>query len=107
MEQQLLSTVLAWGIALALLVIAGAILRNRRDIHWTVVAVYNVGTIALALAAAVTATSVLLSGSTLEAPARWFIIIARAVAAVLFLAVAMEATDRPRWVCRILARWFD
>jgi len=101
---QFVSTMFAWAITLILLVVAASVIRHRQDIDWWASAAFAVGALCLAIAALVSATSVFFSGAAVSDFWRWIIIITRAIAAVLFLGVAMDMVGRPRWLLRLVER---
>jgi len=101
---QLVSTLFAWAIAVILLVVAASVIRRRQNIDWWASAAFAVGALCLAIAALVSATSVLFSGAIVPDAGRWTIIITRAIAVVLLLGVAMDMVGRPRWLLRLVER---
>jgi len=104
MDPQLVSTGFAWLLVAATGLIAFLVLRTHRGIDWWASAAFAVGTLLLAIAAAVTATNVLVTGPNIGPNGRDAIIVLRAVATALFLGVAMDVTGRPRWVGRFVER---
>lgn len=97
------STLLAWALVLPLAVICWIVIRAHKDIDWTASAAFVIATFLLAVSGAVLATSAFVTGDVASDPVRWFVIVTRALAATLFLGVAMDVTGRPRWV----GRWLE
>ena len=104
MDPQLAATALAWVVVLTTGLIAWVTIRTKGHIHWSASAAFAIGALALAIAAAISATEVLRAGPRLSEEARWLIIFCRAIATTLFLGVAMDLTGRPRWVGRVMDR---
>lgn len=102
MDPQVLSTTLAWAMVILTALVALIVVRQRSHIHWSASAAFAVAALLLAVAAALSATSVLVRGPAIGEEARWIIIVCRALATVLFLGTAMDLTGRPRWIGRIL-----
>lgn len=97
------SAFISWLLVLPLAVICWVVIRKHADIDWAASAAFTIATLLLAVAAAVLATSVFVTGVIASDPVRWFVIVARAISATLFLGVAMDVTQRPRFV----GRWLE
>lgn len=104
MNLQELTTILAWTMVVLAGLIALYVVHNRSCIDWYASATFALAALLLAVAAATSATSVLMGGPRIPDEARWAIIVCRALSTVLFLATAMDVTGRPRWLARILRR---
>lgn len=104
MDPQALSTAFAWLLVLATALIAIVVIHGNHAIDWRASAAFAAASLLLAVAAVVSATSVLVGGAHISDDARWLIIICRAASSALYLGVAMDLTGRPRFVGRFMER---
>jgi hypothetical protein len=98
---QLLSTTFAWAIVLTLAYLAWRLMHTSQSVHPMVVSWFVIGTIMFALAAAFTATSVLVQGPVLSEWLTLVIVCLRAASAAIFLGIVLHVTGRPRWLKRL------
>jgi len=103
MHEQAISAGFAWLVVLGFLAADLNVARQRRHVPWEVALGLGVGALLVALAGAVTATNAI-SGALLPHEWVWFVVVARAVASAILLAVLMRLTARPRWLIRWVER---
>ena len=104
--EQWLSAAIAWGVAVLLMVLVLLVLRERRDVPWSTMAVFAVGALLLAMSVAITATTVVLNAMDSHT-SEWLRITRiamRALATACFLGVYMDLVQRPRIVARMVDR---
>lgn len=107
MSGQVLSAILAWSIAVSLFFAALRVVYLRRDVAWQPFLVFIIGAFLLAVAGGMAATNAVHDpDGTLPPPLLALIVACRATSAAIFLGLVIMLSGRPRWLIRLVSRWF-